>query len=379
MFPIKRVAFFYISLCGIFFCGNFCGNNALFAQSETVSSAELSLGIGQIYKHTPNFKAPIRGITSLTELSYEWQTAGAESWHTTHRYPIIGAHLIYADFGDPDIFGQAIGVFPSLSFSNRWRGRRFYSFFRLGFGLAYLTKYYNAVSNPLNNAIGRDWNNVTAARAGVGFRLTPNLELMAGGSFTHFSNGSSQLPNLGINALAPFLSLRYTPKAIGKYAENKAFLKNPRWHGLFSANYAVEEAIAFGGPRYAYLIGTAGAMYDLNITHHLFALAEYEFSESRYKWARNVMPEHLSEELAINYGSRYSVEVGDEFQFGQFAFSTSVGVYLVSGTNAPPVYEKISWRYYFLPEKTTQPFLNIYLKAHDISAVYFGFGGGLRF
>ncbi len=357
-----------------------CSFSGVFGQHSATTSLHLSGSVGQIFKHTVNFKAPVRGTTTLMELGYEWQASGKEGWHTTHGYPIIGASLIYGDFGDPQIFGQAIGLFPSATFSNRWRGKPFYSFFRLGFGAAYITKQFDAVSNPLNNAIGREWNNITDIRGGIGWRVTPNLDIMAGGSFTHFSNGSSQIPNLGINVPAPFLSMRYTPKPIEKYTENIEILSNPRWHGLFSANYAVQEAITFGGPRYAFLIATTGVMYDLNKTHHLFAVVEYEFNESTYKWAKNILPIPMKDEAAyIQYASRYSVSFGDEFRFGQFGFGISAGFYLASGFKAPPIHEKLCWRYYFLPHKTTQPFLNIYLKAHDITADYFGFGGGVRF
>ena len=135
----------------------------LFAQQATMPSVQLGAGIGQIFKHTTNFKPPVRGITVLTEATYEWQTAGAAAWHTTHRYPVVGLTLSYADFGDNEIFGQAIGIFPSLSFSNRWKQKRFYSFLRIGFGIAYLTKPYNEISNPLNNVIGSHWEKSAAA------------------------------------------------------------------------------------------------------------------------------------------------------------------------------------------------------------------------
>jgi hypothetical protein len=158
-------------------------------------------------------------------------------------------------------------------------------------------------------------------------------------------------------------------------------LENPRWHGLFAANYAVQEGITVGGPKYALLIGSAGAMYDLNKMHHLYALAEYEYNEAIYKWAKNQLVEPFSGEDAYVFrASRYSVAIGDEFRFGQFGFSTTIGFYVVSGQRPPLfMYEKLGWRYYFLPTKHTQPFLNIYLKAHDITADYFSFGAGIKF
>ncbi len=357
--------------------------NTLQAQEEgkTVSSVNVGLSIGSIYKHTPNFKPPINGNTVLAEATYEWQTAGAEAWHKTHLYPIVGVTLAYADFGDPEIFGQAIGVFPSLGFSSRWRNKPFYTFCRVGFGVAYITKPYNSLTNSINNVIGSHINNITDAKAGVGFRLSSQLEVLGGANFTHYSDGSAQLPNLGINVISPFLQVRFSPNNTPKYIEKKAVMSNSRWHGLLQFNFGVRESVALGGPKYAMLIGSGGTMYDLNDKHHLYGLFEYEFNEASYLWVKNntTFP---SDDVATNIGlaSRYSLAVGDEFRFGQFGFSVLIGFYLPYSAQPPWfMYEKLGWRYYFLPQKKLQPYLNAHLKAHEITAEYFSFGGGIRF
>ncbi len=361
----------------------YCFINKISAQNEgkTVNSVVVSVSAGSIYKHTPNFKPPVNGTTILTEATAEWQTAGSAAWHQTHLYPIIGLTLSYADFGDPQIFGQAIGILPSLGFSSRWRNKPFYTFCRLGFGIAYLTKPYNAISNPINNVIGSNINNITDAKGGLGFRISPQLEIMGGANFTHYSDGSAQLPNLGINVISPFLQVRFSPNNTPKYIENQAIMSNPRWHGMFQLNFGVRESVALGGPKYLMLIGSGGAMYDLNTKHHLYGLFEYEFNEAAYLWAKN-QAANPSDDVATNIGlsSRYSVAFGDEFRFGQFGFSILAGFYLPN-TVSPPwfMYEKLGWRYYFLPQKKCQPYLNAHLKAHEITAEYFSFGGGIRF
>ena len=368
-----------------FFLSLFWGvTHGAFAQAEFAASApsvQANVSVGRIFKHTTNFRPPIRGTTVLTELSYELQTAGAKAWHTTFNYPIIGVSLLHADFGDPEIFGQAIGIFPSLTLSNRASGKRFYRFFRAGFGVAYLTKPHNALTNATNNIIGSHWNNITDLRGGFGYRLAANWDVMAGANFTHYSDGSSQLPNLGINVPSPFIAVRFTPVPLQKYTEHKDGLPENPWHGLFGISYGIQEFVALGGPKYALLLGSAGAMYDLDKKHHLFAIAEYEFNEGIYKWAKNQNPVELDDErLFVNRASRYALAIGDEFHFGQFAFSTSFGFYLPSVEPTPLfMYEKIGWRYYFLPKQRVQPYLNIHLKAHLITAEYFSFGGGVRF
>ena len=41
------------------------------------------------------------------------------------------------------------------------------------------------------------------------YALTEQLDLYAGGTFTHFSNGRLNEPNLGLNTIGPLVSLRY--------------------------------------------------------------------------------------------------------------------------------------------------------------------------
>jgi Lipid A 3-O-deacylase (PagL) len=357
-------------------------SNAAFAQSPLPEGAglQLSVSVGRIVPHSPKFKAAVRGITTSAELNYVQQTDGKARWHHTHRLPTIGLAATYHNFGDPEVFGEALGIMPNIAFSTRPHSRKWYTYVRVGMGLAYLTKPFNALTNPTNTVIGQNLNNITDIKGGFGFWLSPNTELVASAGITHFSDAAAQLPNLGINVPALSLALRYTPQPIVVYKNNDTpDIPAKRWHAFAQADYGINEQIGDGGPKYFIASTTAGALYDFSERHHFFAGATYEFSESTYHWTAYQYP-YTDKAVLFDRASRVAIFVGDEFRFGQFAFGIALAGYVKDPKLAPfIIYEKLAARYYFLPKKTIKPYINLQLKAHLSVAEYASFGGGFLF
>ena len=358
-----------------------CANIA-FAQSTLPEGAglQLTLGAGRIVPHSPKFKAAVRGITTAAELNYTHQTNGAAQWQHTHRLPTLGLAATYHNFGDPEVFGEAFGIMPNIAFGTRAYSRKWYTYVRIGMGFAYLTKPFNLITNTTNTVIGQNLNNITDIRGGVGFWLSPNTELVATASITHFSDAAAQLPNLGINVPALSVALRYTPQAITVYkTADIPEILTKRWHAFAQADYGIHEQIADGGPKYFVASTTAGVLYDYNDRHHFFGGATYEFTENAYRWTSYQYP-YMNDAELFDKSSRVAVFVGDEFRFGQFAFGISVASYVKQAALIQfVIYEKLAARYYFLPQKTVKPYINLQLKAHLSVAEYASFGGGFLF
>jgi hypothetical protein len=196
---------------------------------------------------------------------------------------------------------------------------------------------------------------------------------------SHFSDAAYQLPNLGINVPALNIGLRYTPRPVAEYATTAYTHTGRRWHGLVQLDYGNNEQIVEGGAKYVIGGLSVGALYDFSALHHFFGGANYEFSESDYRWVAYQYP-YAGEATYIESGSRFSLFMGDEFRFGQFAFGVTVGAYLKKSTFTPfPVYEKLALRYYFLPNKPMHPYLCAQLKAHLSVAEYYSVGAGFLF
>jgi len=156
-----------------------------------------------------------------------WQSYGDREWEQYYGYPAYGIGLYTATFpgqngelGKPNaIYGFFRGPFK--------RFNKVSLNYTVGLGLTYNWKPYNPVTNPWNVAIGSKQTVYIEFGTNVSIPLSKHFELVAGGVFNHFSNGSLKKPNKGINLVAPFVQLNYqfnehhefkwqTPKPISK-------------------------------------------------------------------------------------------------------------------------------------------------------------------
>jgi hypothetical protein len=140
-------------------------------------------------------------------------TSGNRRWSADNGAPRVG--LRYAFYQFPDrAMGQAHGLnaFLSKDFVRRdnWRW-----YWQAGFGLGYLTRVFDPVDNPRQNAISSRLNVYVDARMGVALTTRERWETHLGIMAYHFSNAANKLPNSGMNFLGAYLgwSPKVTPKA----------------------------------------------------------------------------------------------------------------------------------------------------------------------
>lgn len=76
-------------------------------------------------------------------------------------------------------------------------------------GLSFGWKPYDQVNNSQNTIIGSKVNAYIFAGVFLNQRLSNEFDLVAGYSFTHFSNGNTTIPNAGLNTTGPRLGLVY--------------------------------------------------------------------------------------------------------------------------------------------------------------------------
>jgi len=139
------------------------------------------------------------------EVSYLIQAKGQKDWHSWYRRPTYGVTGFFGSVGNRELLGHYAGAYSFMSFP--LVRQKFYTFsFKMGAGLGYGTKIYDPDNNNLNAAIGTHVNAMIVL--GVESRFVfGNNSAIVGLDMTHFSNGATKVPNLGLNL--PYVSVGY--------------------------------------------------------------------------------------------------------------------------------------------------------------------------
>jgi hypothetical protein len=174
--------------------------------------------IGKIWKHTPKFEPTIDHASVAFEFAISKQLNGQKPWEYSHHYPFLGFAFAYNNLGNDSILGRAYSLLPFIEIpiaggKNLISGSTgFSASFRVGSGLAWLTKHYDVVENPTNNVIASSVNDITQFTFTGQYKASDEFTFTIGGSFTHYSTGAVRVPNLGINIPSARFGIRYQPK-----------------------------------------------------------------------------------------------------------------------------------------------------------------------
>ena len=154
------------------------------------------------------------------EVSVYQSTYGQNQWETVYHYPYIGVTFYHADFGlnfehNPEVgdaLGSVFAVYPFINYPLNSNEDSQLTF-KLGAGLGFITHPFNNFTNYYNFAIGSHLNAAVNLSFEYRQRLTPRLMTVASFGLTHFSNGSTKLPNYGLNTFSSALGLAYYLRA----------------------------------------------------------------------------------------------------------------------------------------------------------------------
>jgi hypothetical protein len=159
----------------------------LYFQNDEYHSA-----LARYSRHAPAF-----------ELSLHRNTYGQHRWEVLHNYPSIGLTFYYSplSFRIDDIskeLGQVFALYPFLNFPINPSETSKLTF-KLGVGLSYLTNKFDPKENYHNYAIGSHVNAAINLSFEYRQRIFERLTWVTSLGLTHFSNGATRSPNMGIN------------------------------------------------------------------------------------------------------------------------------------------------------------------------------------
>jgi len=151
---------------------------------------------------------PIERYRSVT-VEVGWQTSGDRPGHRVNQFPSWGVGLRAGRFDLREEVGDPVSVYTFASWPFARPTERLHLATELGAGIAWNWKKYDPESNPYNTAIGSSVTYHITSGLYVRYLASPRVSLYTGVDFTHWSNGGTQQPNGGLNAIGPKIALRY--------------------------------------------------------------------------------------------------------------------------------------------------------------------------
>jgi hypothetical protein len=196
------------------------------AQEDTPSvSHSMLAGLqgGFIAPHREQMTHLIRGHSVGGFMQWIRQTDGSSAWHQWYNYPETGLDLFFNYTGNSRQLGNQMGMAYFLNLPlirATHEPRKFRHWIGLGIGLGYSTKIWDLETNHQANVLGSHFNASLLLSWSSLLINSAKFNLRCGLRLTHFSNGAYQIPNLGTNNVALFLSG-------GIVRDKKEFRKHP--------------------------------------------------------------------------------------------------------------------------------------------------------
>lgn len=365
------------------YSSSFCQDIKNLPNQDNKFAFEFGGYASKIIKHTQKFEPAITEPSYGFECSASYKTFGQKKWHYALNYPEIGISYLQNHFGNREIFGTSYALMPFTKFYiTRSKYVNFHA--KLGAGLAYITKTYDPITNPSNNVIGSKLNTVVQFRMGLDFRLHSTVDLQLSGSFMHFSNSSTQAPNLGINIPSGNLAVIYRPNAFKEnYSKEKpkmdenVFQKKNEY--AFKMSVGLREKNARGAKFPTYSLALQYGRY-FGFANKLIAGTLLTFDQYEYDFM--VIQEIDDDKNQTLRAMDWSVYLGYEMMLGNVGLQFLVGTYLIDPAfRGAPIYAKPGIAYYFpaFGKQKHHPFLGINMKTHYFTAQYVEMNFGIAF
>ncbi len=344
-------------------------------ETPSVFTVDASLMHGTILEHNPDIAHLITDHPKGFLFSYNRKTFGEEEWQARYGYPDWGVSVAYQDMKN-FFLGEAYSAYAHFNFYFLKRNLQF----RIGQGLGYMTKPFDAVDNPRNNAYGTRFTSSTFLLANYRKEnIYHGLGFQAGFNIIHYSNANVRAPNNSTNTWFFNAGLNYTfnhedmPEF--KIWEKKAY--SEPLHFNVVGRLGFNESDFRGSGQYPFYDFSFYADKRINIKSSLQLGTEVFFAEFLKEY-RDYLANSFPEEGLTgdeNY-QRVSVFVGHELHLGKTSLLTQLGYYLYWPIDFETrIYNRIGLQ----RRITDKVFASLTVHSHGAAAEGVSLGVGYRF
>ncbi len=342
------------------------------AQEVKPYSLEATYFYGSILKHSKDIASLITGHPEGIILSYNRKTYGINEWERRYNYPDWGLTFAFQDLKSEDL-GDTYNLLAHYNFY--FFNRKLKT--RVAQGIGYSTNPFDITTNVANNAYGSTLFSATMFMLNYEQKITPTINVQAGFTFLHGSNGSIRSPNTSTNTLALHLGLLYQETATPEYiprGPREKYSEPITFNAQLSTGLNESDYINLG--QEPFLVLSVFGDKVLSKKSKILIGAEVFFSP----FLKNEI-EFLSVAFP-QFGvtkdqdwKRVGVFIGHELRFNTMAFLAHVGYYAYYPYDFEGrFYERIGLRNYFGDHISA----SVAVKVHGAKAEAIEFGIGYR-
>ncbi len=311
------------------------------------------------------------------EINLGKETYGLKRWQTIYGYPILGVSYWYSQLGNSEFLGSANAVFPYINYPIV-RNQKQELNFRVGLGLAYLTKCFDRLENYKYIAIGSHVNAAVNLMAEYRWRFSPRMNAAFGVAFMHFSNGSTKTPNYGMNTPSVNLAFAYRLSKENTYLNKKIkpllhsfeFPESKSIDLLLGVTAAYKDMGSEYGKSFMIYNFSANVMKQFSLKSSAGVGFDITYDESDYYFAdlNNVAYEQKSELL------RFGICPAYQLHMSKLSYTFGLGFYLMGKMAPTTTYFKLGLQY----QITQGLYANLILRTNYGRADYLGAGLGYK-
>jgi hypothetical protein len=349
--------------------------NCLKAQQDSPSllkalSAELNFDHGFFIADKPKTQYLRSSHANFAELAISAQTSGKKDWQVSNHFPRIGIALMYGSPGSEKYLGKMAAAYPFVRFP-LYKNPRFNAAFRLGLGLGWIEKIYNKNSNYKNLVISTHLNACINILLQGEWVLSRRMALNGGFSFTHLSNGSVKVPNLGLNIPALSAGIRYLfneePVLRGRAIPSVS----KKWQPSVFIFVAGKQTYPLESSVYLVPVLNLELMRNLSATGRYGGGVNIAYDQSLSKEVPDV-PVYAFDKSA----SQLQVSIFGSYEkvLGKLSIPLQLGVYVYNNYVINQLYQNIGIRYRFTRKMSAA----LQLKTHMGKADYIQWGLGYK-
>lgn len=312
--------------------------------NDSERAAGFRYGIGSLLLHRDELRYLDNGRFRSLEISYEKRTNGSKDWHRDYNFPSHGYFMSYTDHGNSQNLGYSftLGAFTRLPLFQI--GDLSAIHLRLTGGVCYLEKPFDERSNHRNLAIGTHLNVYFQAMVEYVYSLNHEFDLSLGLKFGHFSNGSFQKPNKGINYSMVFVGINRIFNRGYKVEEEKEEKQVPlgKWQVMLSGS--VKSPHIFSDSQYG--IGTLQFIHNNQFSPKFFYSVGLDLVYNGS--VRRDIQINSGREVGRGYDFHSGVFAGIGMKMGKSSLVLAKGYTLYSRSDSKSgVYHRFSFRRQF--------------------------------